>query len=520
VTPDALDDPPRLGAGGRFWPYALVFVVALALRLAGISLQNLWYDEHWTLRVALVPLRDLLDVLIADEGSKPPLYFVLMHYWVKISSSELWLRAPSAFFGAVDCVAAAAIGRQIFGRARGAWLGWLLVFAPFHIYYSQEARPYAMWGAFVTLTFLFHVKWNAAPRLGYLIAYAISASLACYTFTYSIFLLPFSVLFTWLYRPKLSTMHRSQMALANGLVMLAYVPWLIRVIGAFTAGVGLLPLSRGPTSAAAAYTIFSLGLGVPAGPSLEQLRVLGFRIFEEAPLNGATLIFGVLLLAAIGVSGCLLLWRVNRSAFYFGICGVTMLVGGGALLNIVNPDVPLNPRYVLPAIVPLLVLILAGCGGVAPFNGWRRWLAFLYFITVGHSLANQYFNPKYARDDLRCAAVFVRELQPQPEQVIICSPHLADIFKYYLQRPTPLLPLAGPSGADTAARLREIHDKLAGLRRFVLVYSRPDHGDRAGILRKALTERYRVTQHHHWTGVDAYVFEAPVPSQAVVAPAQ
>jgi uncharacterized membrane protein len=508
----ALRESARLFSAGPFLPYALVFAVALALRLAGISVQNLWYDEHYTLRVALVPIRDLLDVLVAEEGSKPPLYFAFMHYWVKISSSEFWLRVPSAFFGAVDCVLAAAIGRQIFGHARGIWLGWLLVFAPFHIYYSQEARPYALWGALVTLTLLFHLKFCAVPRRGYLAGYVVSAVLACYTFTYSIFLLPFSVLFTWLYRPGLSTKHRSQMAIANGLVMLLYLPWLTRVIAAVAAGIGFIPLYRGPAFAAAAYTIFSLGVGISAGPSLERLRALGDRIFEQAPLSSGMLLFGSLLLAAIGVSGCLLLWRTNRSAFYFSISGVAMFLGGGALLNVANPEVPLNPRYVLPMIVPLMVVILAGCGGVLSFSGWRRWLALLYVMTVGYSLANHYFSREYARDDLRSAATFVRELQPQPQQVVVCAPHLSDIFSYYLQYPLPLLPVGAPNAPEAAEpALQELHRKLAGLRRFVLIYSRPDHGDRAGIVRKSLTERYRVAQHRRWTGVDAYVLEQPRP---------
>ena len=512
MTLNALRESARLVSAGRFLPYALVFAVAIVLRLAGISVQNLWYDEHYTLRVALVPLRDLLDVLVAEEGSKPPLYFVFMHYWVKISSSEFWLRASSAFFGGVDCVAAAALGRQIFRHPRGILLGWLLVFAPFHIYYSQEARPYALWGALVTLTLLFQVKFCAAPQRRYLAGYVVSAFLACYTFTYSIFLLPFSVLFTWLYRPGLSSKHRSQMAVANGLVMLLYLPWLMRVFAAVTAGIGFIPLHRGPAYAAAMYTVFSLGLGISAGPSLEQLRAMGDRIFTQAPVSSSMLVFGSLLLAAVGVSGCVLLWRTNRSAFYFSLGGVAMFLGGAALLNIANPDVPLNPRYVLPMIVPLMVLILAGCGGVLSFSGWRRWLALLYVITVGHSLTNHYFNPEYARDDLRSAAAFVRELQPQPQQVVVCAPHLSDVFSYYLQYPLPLLPVGAPDKADAAEpALQELHRKLAGLRRFVLIYSRPDHGDRAGILRKSLTERYRVAQHRHWTGVDAFVLEAPPP---------
>jgi hypothetical protein len=337
----------------------------------------------------------------------------------------------------------------------------------------------------------------------------VSALLACYTFTYSIFLLPFSVLFTWLYQPGLSTKHRSQMAMANGLVILLYLPWLTRVVAAVVAGIGFIPLYRGPAFAAAAYTVFSLGLGISAGPTLERLRAFGDRIFEQAALSSGMLIFGSLLLAALGVSGWMLLWRTNRSAFYFSVGGVAMFLGGGALLNVANPEVPLNPRYVLPMIVPLMVVILAGCGGVLSFNGWRRWLALLYFLTVSYSLANHYFNRDYARDDLRSAAAFVRELQPQPQQVIICAPHLSDIFSYYLQHPLPVMPIGAPNPPEAAEpALQELHQKLAGLRRFVLVYSRPDHGDRAGILRKSLTERYSVAQHRHWTGVDAYVLEA------------
>jgi hypothetical protein len=288
----------------------------------------------------------------------------------------------------------------------------------------------------------------------------------------------------------------------------------MRVFAAVTAGIGFIPLHRGPAYAAAMYTVFSLGLGISAGPSLEQLRAMGDRIFTQAPVSSSMLVFGSLLLAAVGVSGCVLLWRTNRSAFYFSLGGVAMFLGGAALLNIANPDVPLNPRYVLPMIVPLMVLILAGCGGVLSFSGWRRWLALLYVITVGHSLTNHYFNREYARDDLRSAAAFVRELQPQPQQVVVCAPHLSDVFSYYLQYPLPLLPVGAPDKADAAEpALQELHRKLAGLRRFVLIYSRPDHGDRAGILRKSLTERYRVAQHRHWTGVDAFVLEAPPPDE-------
>ena len=87
--------------------YAAIFVAALLLRLYGISLQNLWFDEHWTLRVASAPITQLPDLLLAHESSKPPIYFALVHYWLRLGAGESWLRWPSAFAGALGCAVAA-----------------------------------------------------------------------------------------------------------------------------------------------------------------------------------------------------------------------------------------------------------------------------------------------------------------------------------------------------------------------------------------------------------------------------
>jgi mannosyltransferase len=183
----------RLSAGATiFLWYVAVFLAALWLRLYGISQQNLWFDEHWTLRVASAPIAELRDLLRTYESSKPPLYFVLQHYWLALGAGEFWLRLPSAIFGALGCVVGAAIGRQLFGRQRGVWLGLLLAIAPFHIYYSQEARPYALWGLLMGLAFLFQLKFCANPQLRFLAGYSLLAVLASYTFPYGFLIVGFS----------------------------------------------------------------------------------------------------------------------------------------------------------------------------------------------------------------------------------------------------------------------------------------------------------------------------------------
>lgn len=494
----------------RLIPYALLFAVALTLRLIGLSAQNIWYDEHWTLRVALTPLSQLLDLLIAEEGSKPPVYFALMHYWVKLGSSEFWLRLPSAIAGACDCVVAAAVGRQLFGTV-GRRLGWLLALAPFHIYYSQEARPFALWGLFMTTALLFQLKFSAAAKGRLLVGYIISALLACHTFNYGLFLLLFSVVFAVLYRPPLPKRVRLHIALANALVLILSLPWTVRVIGAVAAHIGFIPLERGPVYAAAAYAVFSLGLGFSAGPSLEKLRGLGMTIFDQDPIGGAILILGFLLLCTLIASGLFALWKRQRVAFHFSATGLAVFLGAAALLNAMKPEVPLNARYVLPAILPLMVLILAGGGAVASAGRWRAWLSLAFVIFVGISLGNHYFNPAYARDDLRSAANFVAGLRPAPENVLICGPHLADVFNHYFRRRLPVEPVSAPPRAEAERALQPLHERLSGVTRFALVYSRADHGDRDGVLPAALRSRYRLAEHRHWTGVDVFVFESAAP---------
>ncbi len=498
------------------WLYAAIFVAALLLRLYGIALQNLWYDEHWTLRVAAAPIAQLPDLLLTHESSKPPIYFALVHYWLKLGTGEAWLRWPSVIAGALGSAVAAAIGRQLFGGRVGVLLGLLVVLSPFHIYYSQEARPYALWGLFVGAAFLCHLKFCAGPQLKWLLGYVCFAVLASYTFTYAFFIVGFSILFTLSYRPALSREILWQTVAANGLIVLLYLPWLAQVLGSISDGVGFQGTHRAPVYQAAAYSFFSLGLGTSFGPSMDSLRLFGSRVFREDPGQAAMLVFGGLLVAGLVSSGLWRLWRMNRNAFYFSFFGILVFWGTPALLNLVIPDVPYNPRYAFPAVVPVLVPILEVFCGVFSKGGWRWGWAAAFGCSVALSLGNHFFNPAHARDDLRAAAHFLRELQPQPQQVIVCADHLSDIFGYYLQVKIPLQPLKIPADTPAQESLETVWASLSNIRRFALVYSRTDHGDPERRLPGLLEARYRLIEKRRWTGVDVYVFDVPVaPSGAL-----
>ncbi len=492
----------------RFWhPYIGIFIAALALRLYGLGSQNLWWDEFCTLTVTRIPLAELPDRLPEAE-SKPPLYFALMHFWAKLGTGEFWLRLPSAIFGATECVVVAALGKQIFGSRLGVWLGWLAVFAPLHIYYSQEARPYALWSLLVTVTLLFLLRYCASPDTGKLVGYVSFAVLALYTFPYAFVVVGFSAVLAALYRPPLSMNHRRRLMLANGLILLLYMPWMWEIISASIANVGFQPVHRGPTYAAAAYALSSLGFGMSAGPSLEKLRLFGLDVFREAPVSSGVLVFSFLLLIVLLGYGLLLLWKTRRNGFYFSLLGLLTFWGSAVVLNVVDPDIPLNPRYAFPAVIPILVEVMAVWIHGSKKRLWGIGLSILFVLVTTFSLVNHYFNPAYHRDDVRGAARFLDRLHPPVERVFVCAGFLAPVFDHYSESDRAADPVDIAPGASSPDALQPIVDRLAAERRFALVYVRPDYGDPEGVLPAAMQMRARLVEQHRATGVDVFVFES------------
>lgn len=125
---------------------AVATLVGLALRCHALSRESLWADEGRTLGYVDqgwlgVPLT------LAEHSVHPPFYFVLMQPWIAVfGTSEAALRFPSAAFGAASIPLVALVGERLYGRRAGWLAALLLTFAPFHVFHSQNGRPYALLG--------------------------------------------------------------------------------------------------------------------------------------------------------------------------------------------------------------------------------------------------------------------------------------------------------------------------------------------------------------------------------------
>jgi uncharacterized membrane protein len=120
-----------------------ITLLALGLRLGRLTFQPLWWDEGTSVYFASQPLSDLTAATAADIH--PPFYYLLLHFWMLLCGrGEAALRLFSVVIGALTIPLLYGVGRRLFDTRTALLAALLLALSPFHVYYSQEVRMYAL----------------------------------------------------------------------------------------------------------------------------------------------------------------------------------------------------------------------------------------------------------------------------------------------------------------------------------------------------------------------------------------
>lgn len=118
-------------------------MAGFALRAATIDSKGFWLDEAITVAHAN---RTFPEVFVAQVGNvHPPLFHLLAHAWMTVFGlSEVAIRSFSLVFGVATIPLAYWAGRTVYNRRTGVIAAIIVAFSPYAIWYSQEARMYAM----------------------------------------------------------------------------------------------------------------------------------------------------------------------------------------------------------------------------------------------------------------------------------------------------------------------------------------------------------------------------------------
>src|SRR4051794_10856835 len=114
------------------------------LRFATLDVQSYWLDEVATANILRHGFGDMISAVSAGE-STPPLFYIVAWAWSKLfGTGEVGLRSLSALLGTLTIPLAYVLGRGYIGRTTGVIAAALTAFNPLLIWYSQEARSYAL----------------------------------------------------------------------------------------------------------------------------------------------------------------------------------------------------------------------------------------------------------------------------------------------------------------------------------------------------------------------------------------
>jgi mannosyltransferase len=153
-----------------------IVVLALLLRLVGMT-ESLWLDELWSIRIIL-DNRDPFRVLLRDIH--PPLYSVFMFAWIRLFGDAEWsIRLPSLICGMLSLPLSYIIADRCIGRRTAVLSTFLLAASPVHIWYSHEARPYAVLLFLVLVAVFAYLELRDAPaNPGWTAVYALTLLVA------------------------------------------------------------------------------------------------------------------------------------------------------------------------------------------------------------------------------------------------------------------------------------------------------------------------------------------------------
>ena len=149
----------------RTWLLVAGFAaVALGIRL--LVVRGIWVDEAISVHQAQMPFGEMLDDLRATDNH-PPLHHILLWLSTRVlGTGELAVRIPTILAGTLLVPALFLAGRELFDRRAGLAAAGFGAVAPLLIWYSQEARMYALVMLFATLAVWAQMRVLNADREG------------------------------------------------------------------------------------------------------------------------------------------------------------------------------------------------------------------------------------------------------------------------------------------------------------------------------------------------------------------
>ncbi len=427
-----------------YW-LTLITFLAFALRIARLEFQPLWWDEGWTVYFATSDILSMMARTAIDIH--PPFYYLLLHLWVLLlGPSPFAIRFFSLLVGVLSVTVIFLVARRLFNPSIGLLAALVWAVAPFPIYYSQEARMYALVTFLGLLSTLFALQiWKGLKEgqlsIGLWVAYILTTTAAAYTQYYAAFI-PLAQTLFFLILARRYRFLIFKWLVAQAIWLLLYAPWIL------FAGSKLIDYVA---TKLVKEADLPLGFATYMG---SHLAAFGIGHLPE-PTYLAWLGIIPLLFAALGVGSALLpasrvsLEQEGEEGIVFLLLYLFVPLLSGFLINLRFPFRAIGIERLLLLATPAFYILVAL--GLSSLKGKRTllYLTGLILIAVcGLSLFYFYTIPRYAEDDYRPLIARMEALAQPKDVILVVHPWQVGYFRSYYPAPLPFLYLTPKEETD------------------------------------------------------------------------
>jgi hypothetical protein len=249
------------------YPWLILSLIVQAVLMTNrLDLLPMWNDELFTVRAARLPIGAMLQMVRGDVH--PPLYFLLAHYWIRITpagESLAQLRLLSVVFALLATIALDRLWLKEASARLHVWCLALWILSACLLLYSCMARSYSLQALVFIVVCWAAWRWNEEfASWKRLLIWAASLTVLLYTH-YVPGIAAWAGANLLLLRP--GRKRPGRLLAGNLIVVAAYTPWLMTlasVLAAWRAKPGLLLLTGNSvleTGVKLAYWVFSFFFG-------------------------------------------------------------------------------------------------------------------------------------------------------------------------------------------------------------------------------------------------------------------
>ncbi len=464
--------------------------------------RGLWLDEVTSVFQARMGYGAMLNDLRTTDVH-PPLYFSIL--WVTIrwlhSSGELAVRMPSIIPGALVVPMLYALGKEAYDRRTGVVAAVAGSVAPLMIWYSQEARMYALLMLFGVTAMWAQVRiLKRGGRFPWVI-YAVASAAMVWTQYFALWQLVAQqlVFVFWMWRRRRD----------GEAVKPLFVGWLLTGIAILAAFYPLVPFAYhqfvinqtagrgfgGPSNVGTATSLSGNHVGVYSVVANLIWAVWGYHSTSAMALLGALWPLGMLL-------ALVLLGSRRQPVTTLLVLAVVVPLIGMLGLGVVKPAL-FDVRY-LSTIVPILfVLIGRGLSGFVRSDKLLRIGVTVLVVLMLGALADQQLNGQNPRLYDFSTALQQVDQEARPGDLVLFDPGSIDEVVAYYSPHVKARPIS-PNGAVTI-------DETAKAHRIFVISSPPlinTTGAHSGLSTAlaVLNERHRLLSHEVLSNVDLWVY--------------